>query len=166
MATFRTILNRVLRTLREDEVDASETELTDDYQKLVATFVNQIKEEVEDAHTWRDLQQTHTASIVANTQIATIVDATDRSRVVHMAGEDGPVPLVFDITTPTAPIPLWEVPLADLEYRIASDSPGTANEPCMFAVLAGTDETCRSRFIQSRQLPAALRCRWLHRRLA
>jgi hypothetical protein len=141
MATYRTILNRVLRTLREDEVDASETTLTDDYHKLVGTFVNQIKEEVEEAHMWRDLQQQHTATVLASTQSATIISATDRSRVVHAKSESGPVALVFDVTTATAPFPLQEVPLAELEYRIAQDSPGTATSPVMFAVLAGTDET-------------------------
>lgn len=141
MATYRQIINRVLRTIAEEEVASSASSLTDSYHLLVATFVNQIKEEIEEAHTWRDLQTACTASITANTQIATITGATDRSRLIRMRSEDGLIPLVFDVTIPTSPIPLTEVPLADLEYRIAMDQPGTANEPCMFAIVAGTDET-------------------------
>lgn len=141
MATYRVILNRVLRAVGEDEIDSSETELTTDYHKLIGELVNQFKDEIEDSHQWRDLQQTHTASITGGTQIATVVNATDRSRLMRARSECGPVPVVFDVTTASNPIPLTEVPLAELEYRIASDYPGTASEPSVFALLAGTDET-------------------------
>lgn len=141
MATFRQILNRVLRTIAEDEVASSEATLTDSYHLLIATFVNQIKEEIEEAHTWRDLQATGTATVLANTQSATVSNATDRSRLMRMRSECGPVPVVFDVTDPSNPIPLQECTLPELEYRILSDVPGTATEPCMFALVAGTDET-------------------------
>jgi hypothetical protein len=141
MATLRTVLNRVLRTVSETEVDGATTTISDDYHKLVATFINHIKEEIEDAHNWRDLQQSHTATVTANTQAATIVNATDRSRLAYSRSEDGPVPLVFDVTTASNPLPLIEVPLADLEYMIATDYPGTGTQPSYFAILASTDET-------------------------
>jgi hypothetical protein len=143
MATFREIINTVLRTVSEDEIDGVVTTLTDSYQKLVATFVNQIKEEVETAHNWRDLLQVHTASITANTSSAVIVGANVSSRVARSHGSDTLVPLVFDVTTPTIPIPLIEMPLAEITYRIAMDIPGTSTEPIFFAIQAPGDGTMK-----------------------
>lgn len=143
MATFRSIINTVLRTIGETQIDDAETEITDTYQKLVATFVNQVKEEVEDAHNWRDLQNEHTCSITANTSSGVIVDADPRSRVARAKAEDRYVPLVFDVTTASNPVPLIERPLTEILYRIATDYPGTATEPCFFAVQAPGDGTLK-----------------------
>lgn len=135
MATFRQVINRVLRTIAEDGVSSSEAQLTDTYHQLIATFVNQIKEEIEDAHNWRSLRQNHTATIAAGTSEGTIVGANDRSRVLRIADQENGqfVPVVFDITDPTEPIPLREMDLSEQRFRDIEDTE-TAAEPYAFAV--------------------------------
>ena len=55
---YRTIINKVLRRLREDTVaadwigDLADSD-ADDYQKLIGDFVNEAKQIVEDAWSWR-----------------------------------------------------------------------------------------------------------------
>lgn len=138
---FRDLLNAVLRGLGEDEVESTATELTDDYHLLIALFVNQIKEEVEAAHNWRDLATEHTATVTAGSTSGVIVDANGRSRLSYMNSEQGSIPLVFDITDPSNPIPLTEVPLAALRYRQAMDPDGSNIEPTLFSVASNGDGT-------------------------
>jgi hypothetical protein len=135
---YRDMLNRVLRAVGEDEISDAETEVTESYHKLVGVFINQFKEEIEDAHNWRDLQQTHTATVEGGDSDAVIVDANERSRVQRMQTETGYVPLVFDVTDATDPIPLTERPLAELNYKLTIDIEG-AEEPNQFAVFAQGD---------------------------
>jgi hypothetical protein len=135
VATFRQVINRVLRTIAEDEVASSESQLTDSYHQLIATFVNQIKEEIEDAHNWRSLRQNHTATVLANVGEGTIVGANDRSRVyrVQDAVNGQFVPVVFDITDPTNPIPLREISNAEQRFADIEDT-DTVEEPSSFAI--------------------------------
>lgn len=141
MATMRTVINYVLRAIAEDEVGAVETSLSTDYHKLVAVFLNQFKEEIEDAHNWRDLQQTHTATILASASTGAIVNANERSRLLRVNTDVGLAPLVYDVTLATTPFPLIERPLAEIRMRILQDVPGTATEPSMFAIEGNADGT-------------------------
>jgi hypothetical protein len=141
MATFREILNTVLRGIREDEIESSETELTTDYHKLVALFVNHIKEEVEAAHNWRDIQEVFSATVTALASDAIVTNASKLARVARMQGDSGLIPLVFDVTDPTSPIPLKEYPLAEINYRQMTDIPGTAVEPYAFALRSVGNDT-------------------------
>ena len=135
-STFREVCNRVLLTLREDQIDGAETSLSSDYHQLIGTFVNQIKEEIEDAHQWRDLQTTHTVTIPAGNSSGTITDANERSRLVYFATECGPRPVVFDITDANNPIQMNEQPLALVAYQLGVDPTTTSNTPCGFAISA------------------------------
>lgn len=133
--TFRNVIDRVLRTVSEDEIDPVVEELSDDYQKLVATFVNQIKEEIEDAHNWRALRQTVTVAISADENVATIENANERSRLVRVrnAHYGYEVPLVFDITDTNRPIPLREMDLAEIIHRETMNTQANV-EPLFFAL--------------------------------
>jgi hypothetical protein len=142
MTTMRTVLNNVLRVLREDEVDSGTTSLTIDYQKLVATFLNHIKEEVEDAHQWRDLQTPHTATVAALSNTGLITGANERSRLVRVNTEEGLLPVVFDVTDAANPFQLFERPLAQMRYWIAQDTnPGTTQYPGDFCVEGNANGT-------------------------
>lgn len=63
--TFKTAINRVLVKLRESEVTNLTSAST--YQKLVAAFVNEAKEEVESAWTWNALYDKEVVTTVAGT---------------------------------------------------------------------------------------------------
>jgi hypothetical protein len=139
--TVRTLLNYVLRTVAETEVEASDAMLTSSYQKLVLTFLNQIKEEVEDAHNWRDLYTVHSAALTAGQYTAAITGANERSRLARTNTDYGLVPVVFDITIPTTPLPLIEVPLTQLRYMIAQDPVSTTTAPAYFAIEGNSDGT-------------------------
>jgi hypothetical protein len=138
--TLRNILNRVLRTVSEEQIDDSETELTDTYHLLVATFVNQVKEEIEDAHNWRALQTTLTVSVTAGTSGALITNANERSRLVRV--QDSTlgqfVPLVFDFTDTQEPFRMHELDLSTLTWK-QSENTQTVSEPGYFAI--GTDDS-------------------------
>jgi len=65
MATYLSLVNEVLRRLREDEV----TTVSDTaYSELIGDFLNQIKEEMEDATSWNALRST--------IQVTTVGDST------------------------------------------------------------------------------------------
>jgi hypothetical protein len=120
--------------LSEREVASSATQLTDSYDRLVGRFINQIKEEIEDAHNWRSLRTTLTVSIAAGSNVGTITGANERSRVVRARNQHyGHQPLVFDITNPTNPIPLHEAEIADIIYRESLETQQT-QEPYLFAI--------------------------------
>jgi hypothetical protein len=132
--TYRQVLNRVLRTLGEDEVPDAASELTDDYHKLVGTFVNQIKEEIEDAHTWRTLSDDMQTVHVAGEASASITSATDRSRLRYMNVQGvGSVAIVYDQTDPNAPYLLREISNAEMAYK-QNVTPVTAESPIYFCL--------------------------------
>jgi hypothetical protein len=64
MATALSIVNAVLRRLREAQV----TDFSSAYAALILDFVNETKRECEDAWRWTDLRQTVTLNTVSGTQ--------------------------------------------------------------------------------------------------
>jgi len=133
--TFLQTINRVLEKIGEETVSAAATSLTETYEILVGSFVNDIKEQIEDAHNWRSLRQTVSVTIAADAQSGTITEANERSRLVriYQQNQPGPVPLVFDITDATNPDPLMEMDLAELIYRDTVD-PDVRQDPTYFAL--------------------------------
>jgi hypothetical protein len=136
MATFRDILNRVLVVLAEDEVDDLVTELSTDYHKLVAAFVNHIKEEVEDAHNWRSLLTNTTATVLAGASSGAIAGANERSRLWRYADQRNGqyVPIVFDTTDSSNPVPLQEMDLALQRFMDVDDTSTQSGAPSFFAI--------------------------------
>lgn len=137
--THLQMINRVLRILSEDLVDTSATALDSDYHKLIATFVNHIREEVEDAHNWRKLRHTESVTIVVGATSATIPNTNERSRLYREMDPEAGVerPLVFDITNSNSPFPIEEVDLAKLLWQRTLD-PGAENT---FFVWCSIDDT-------------------------
>ncbi len=128
----------MLVSLRQPQITS--TPVTDTYQLLALEFLNQVKQEVEDATDWRCLYQTINVTIPAGSYFAAIPGTNERSRVVRapikgggmsqagyapaIMGADAIVALVFDITTPTqtGQFPLKEMPLHELLYRFQNDN--------------------------------------------
>jgi hypothetical protein len=143
MATFKAIMNEVLGTLSEDEVAASITELDSDYHKLIAHFVNQIKEEIEDAHNWSQLWQDLSVTISGETHTAPITGSNQRSRLVRVQQSNAfdVAALVFDITIPTNTRQLIELDYSELVYRRRVNGETVNDAPVYFALKMGTDGT-------------------------
>lgn len=147
--TYRDLLNRVLRTLGEDEIPTAQSELEDTYTKLVGNFLNMIKEEIEDATNWRSLRQVLTATVSADALSGTIVGSTERSRLLQ--GDDvqwarnrgfGYVPLIFDTTNSNDPTPLIELELVDILYRDTLDpTQRTVTDVQFFAIDDSSGDT-------------------------
>ena len=133
--TYRQVLNRVLTVLSEDLVDSGATELQSDYHKLVGEFVNQFKEEVEDAHNWRALRSTIAVTVTADTNSATITGANERSRLLRVYDEirGDERALVFDVTESNNPYQLHEMDLSELLRRRELDT-SNGNDPVAFAI--------------------------------
>lgn len=134
--TYRQMINRVLRAVSEDEIDPTVNELNDDYHKLVGTFVNIIREEIESATNWRSLQQQLSLTLVPMSG-AVITGANERSRIVRIqdSRRGRLVPLVFDVTDATNPVPLQELSLPEMYYRRTMEaSTTTAGAPQYFAI--------------------------------
>lgn len=134
-STLRTVINRVLTAIGEATVGNTVTDLTPlPLPMKVLEFINQIKEEIEDATYWRALRQTFTVSVPAYSGTfpnppTPIVGTDERARVIRVPEPEAGqlVPLVFDITVPSAPVPLGEIPNAELVYRIMSDGNSTGS---------------------------------------
>jgi hypothetical protein len=78
MATYLSIVNGVLRRLRENTVSSfDETE----YSTLISKFVNDAKREVEDAWDWTALREDLTFNTVAGTTSYIVTDSTQRTTI-------------------------------------------------------------------------------------
>ena len=141
MATYRTIINTVLKTLSEDQIATSVSELTDTYNILIGEFVNQIKEEIEDAHNWRVLRTAYSVTVLSGAYRATITGSNERSRLVreHDEASGRLRPLVFDVTDADE-VELYEVDLDKMDRLIALED-STFSEPYYFAIDTTTDGT-------------------------
>lgn len=133
--TILQAVNRVLRLIGEDEVTNAATSLTQEYPLLVLAYMNEIKDQIEEAHNWRALRSTQTTTILAQAQSATITGATESSRLVriYQGNRAGQIPLVFDMSDTSNPDPLIEMDLAEIIYRDAIN-PNQYNEPTFFAL--------------------------------
>lgn len=133
MATYRTILNRVLALAGEDKVAGSVNELTEAYHILVGAILNQIKEEVEGATQWRALWHTQDVTYGASETQVVIANTTGNSQVVRIQDAKYPmlVPLVYDITDANAPVRLRELDLPELIDKQQALGLSTADNPPM-----------------------------------
>ena len=116
MATTRTLINKVLRGLRQFGLIISDGDAstTDDYLLMILQFVNEAKEEIEESGwPWRALRQTVTVTLAASTVEYTLssagdadVDTNDRSRLLYETEHGYETftmgsytrPMVFDVT--------------------------------------------------------------------
>ena len=75
---YLTIVNEVLRRLREDEGSAVANTT---YAKMVGDFVNDAKRIVEDSHAWSTLRTTIVVPTVANTTEYSLTNAGERVKI-------------------------------------------------------------------------------------
>ncbi len=76
--SYLTIVNEVLRRLREDEVSAIANTA---YSKMVGDFVNDAKRIVEDSHDWSTLRTTIVVPTVADTTEYSLTNAGERVKI-------------------------------------------------------------------------------------
>lgn len=81
---FLQLTNSVLRRLREAEV----TSVNDnDYAKLIATYVNDSKRQVEDAYNWNSLSDTLSATTTANIFSYVLTGSGQRFRLIDIIND-------------------------------------------------------------------------------
>lgn len=88
--TYLQLINDVLREMREPEVTTwNET----DYSKMVGSFINACKRDVENAWQWEALRQTFTVATVVDTVSYSFNDTDERAVVLDAwnATTDGPL---------------------------------------------------------------------------
>jgi len=110
MATQLVIVNDILRQLRETEVS---TVPASSYSKLIAQFVNQAKDDMEDMWFWTANEQTIDIPILADgTREYDLASTTDRSFLQRRWHDKAP--MAFDVTSSTEQAHLQDMPLRDL----------------------------------------------------
>lgn len=132
--TWLQMLNRVLVPLGEDTISTDATSLSDRYHKLLSNLANQIKEEIEQAHTWRALLTEYTVTVDINTPIATTWSATPPENARLARELDTLKPMVFDQTDASNPYRLCETDLTTILRKIeleTDDSYDDLNEFCL-----------------------------------
>jgi len=78
MATHLSIVNSVLRRLREDEVNS----ITDTaYSKQIAEWVNDVRREVEERGSWTSLRKTDTITMSPGTLIYSLPNSNYRTKI-------------------------------------------------------------------------------------
>lgn len=143
MATVRTLLNNILRELRDPVIDATTTSLDEDsYQRLILQFLNQAKEEVEEAWLWKTLRTNITFSTVSGTQDYSLgsggvgTSATnERSQLIY---DKYARPLVYDRTSKTQ---LFERTLSETTELIAENQTANAKPGVFSQARANTGVT-------------------------
>lgn len=158
------VLNRVLQSLREQQIPGATTQITDSYQLTLLEFFNQVREETEDACNWRALWQTFQVTYTAGQYYQVVTGTNERSRLVRMPiagtgnqvtggfygppviGSDKIVPLVFDITSPSTSgnCPLQEMPLPALIYQNTAQNSQSVSQPQAFAMGQGNPDNAQA----------------------
>jgi hypothetical protein len=135
MATQLNIVNDVLRRLRETEVT---TMVNNDYATLIAMFLNDAKEDLEDMWFWNVYETTVTTAIAASTNTVDISETNDRSFLIRQADDN--TPHAYDVTT-SENGQLYDIPLKELQESRATYR-GTVPElpaPTKFALEYASD---------------------------
>lgn len=137
MATQLTIVNDVLRRLRESTVS---TVAANDYSQLIGAFVNDAKESLEDMWFWTVNEVEIDTTILgdSSTRVYDITQTNDRSFLIRSMNDR--VPMMYDITS-NENAQLQDVPLKSVrEFRATSRSiDDTLSQPIQFALKPDTD---------------------------
>jgi hypothetical protein len=94
MATQLNIVNDVLRRLREDTVSTIDSNA---YSVLIAMFLNDAKEDLEDMWFWNAYETSIDTTITVSTNTFDLSSTNDRSFLIRQADDD--TPHAYDITT-------------------------------------------------------------------
>jgi hypothetical protein len=82
--TYLQLVNSVLRRLREPEASSINDS---DYVRLIATYVNDSKRQVEDAYNWNSLSETLSATTIPDLLSYVLVDSGQRFRVIDVIND-------------------------------------------------------------------------------
>jgi hypothetical protein len=137
MATLLTITNKVLKRLREDTV----SDLTDDYANLIASFVADIHQEVNDAGPgWQALDAEITQSVTASTRTYDLdASTTDRSTLLwDPCGR--PQCWMFDDASDADGAWMTYVDPTTMEQMYQADRDDTTDEPRYFTLRPNSDK--------------------------
>lgn len=158
MANTRDLTNKVLRGLRQFGliIGSATSSTTDDYLLMILQFVNEAKEEIEEAGwPWQALRQTVTVTLASGTAEYDIetagqadVDTNDRSRLLYenvtsngttenFRMSDGALPQVFN-TTSSDEYRLSEYTQERME-RLHFTDDGETGEPEYFSIYSDGD---------------------------
>ena len=136
MATQLEIVNKVLRRLRESVVSSV---AASDYAALIATFVNDAKEDLEDVWFWTVNETEIDTTILADgTRTYDLTATTDRSFLVRNINDQEP--MAYDVTS-NEQQQLYDMPLKELR-RWRNTYPGTVptvERPCYFSIVPDSD---------------------------
>lgn len=137
MASQLTIVNNVLERLREDTVS---TVSENAYSKLIAMFVNDAIQDIEDYnHEWSVYITSIDTTITTGTTSYDLTATTDRSWLMRDPDDDQ-LPLAYDITSGDKRQLFdasWKAVLR--EQALANDSNNTHADPQVFAIRADSD---------------------------
>lgn len=136
MATQLNIVNDVLRRLREDVVS---TVSSTDYSVLIAMFLNDAKEDLEDMWFWTVNEVEIDTTILADgTRTYDLTSTTDRSFMVRDIQDE--LPMAYDITT-NENAQLFDIPLKELRrWRNKSATTiGDLAKPHIFSIKPDSD---------------------------
>ena len=136
MATQLNIVNDVLRRLREDEVSSV---ATSDYSTLIAMFLNDAKEDLEDEWFW-SVNEISIDTTITSDGIRTydLTSTTDRSFLIRQVDDN--TPHAYDVTT-NENGQLMDIPLKRLQ-QIRDTFKGTVPDiavPREFAITPDSD---------------------------
>ena len=130
MATQLTMVNNILARLREDTVATIDENV---YSKLIARFVNDAKDDLEDInHEWSHYVTEVDVSILADgTRTYDITSTNDRSWLIRQ--KEDRLPMAFDITL-NENGQLYDIPLKVLQEVRASQTSVDVPHPRTFAL--------------------------------
>jgi hypothetical protein len=93
--TYLQLVNSVLRRLREPEA----TSVNDsDYVRLIATYINDSKRQVEDAYNWNSLSETLSANTIPDLLSYVLVDSGQRFRVIDVINDTSNIIMINQTT--------------------------------------------------------------------
>lgn len=136
MATQLQITNRILRRLRETTVAGI---ANNDYAQLIASFINEAKEDIEDMWFWTVNETEIDTSILADgTREYDLTDTTDRSFLIRYIDDN--LPMAYDITA-SEEQQLRDIPLKELRRwrNTFKGTPEDLSMPEEFAVKPDSD---------------------------
>lgn len=93
--TYLQLVNSVLRRLREPEASSINDS---DYVRLIATYVNDAKRQVEDSYNWNSLSETLSATTIPDLLSYVLVDSGQRFRVIDVINDTSNIIMINQTT--------------------------------------------------------------------
>jgi len=136
MATQLSIVNKVLRRLREDEVSSVASTA---YSQLIADFLNDIIEDMQTDYDWSQLETDISVSVLVSTTTYDLSSDTNNRSVVRFDEYNGPLVFVYDDGSDTEGAQLNMLNTNEMYRRIRVDEAQTGEDPIFFSLKAQPD---------------------------